>query len=86
MVTTLALLEPLFEDEPMARAYIEAPYGWGDTRVIRVAWERAGYSVEELRTFGMGPNRLMISANAKARPLGPGFGVTSGAADQRDTR
>jgi len=61
--TVLALLERVVDTGSVARAYVELPDGWGDSRVIRVAWERAGYRVQEQRTFGNGPNRLIVSGH-----------------------
>lgn len=32
----------------MARAYVELPYGWGPSRLVLVAFRRAGYQVDRL--------------------------------------
>ena len=55
----------------MARAWVELPEGWGPQRVITVAWQRGGYSVERHVSMATGEARLMVFGNAKG-PHGGG--------------
>jgi hypothetical protein len=42
----------VFDAGRMARAYVELPEGWGPSRLILVAWKRAGYDVSRLVGLG----------------------------------
>jgi hypothetical protein len=45
----------------MAIAYVELPEGWGPSRVILVAWKRAGYAVSKLMCTPPDPNLLLLN-------------------------
>jgi hypothetical protein len=45
----------------MAIAYVELPDGWGPSRVILVAWKRAGYDVSKLMCEPLSPNLLLLN-------------------------
>ena len=51
----------MFDDARMARAYVELPEGWGPSRIILVAWKRAGYDVSKLMCTPLGPNLLLLN-------------------------
>jgi hypothetical protein len=49
----------------MARAYVELPEGWGPSRLILVAWRRAGYDVDQLVGLGYPEDPDVIIFNGK---------------------
>jgi hypothetical protein len=66
-------LERSFDDDRVARAYVELPEGWGPARIVIVAWRNAGYDVAELRRLGTGPNLMLLNGRrpTSERPAEP---------------